>query len=75
LKPERTQEFSLADGTVVTRKISSAYIKFGTTESATVVILGEKDNSPLLGVVTLETLGLTISPFTREIYPDRLMPI
>lgn len=75
LKPERMQKFSLADGSVVERSISSAYIKFKTMEAPGPVILGKKNDSPLFGVVNLETMGLTISPFTREIYPDKLMTL
>ena len=73
LKPQRTQHFSLADGTVVERPVGSAYVEFQGVESATPVVLGEKDDSFILGVVTLETLGLSINPFTRELYPAKLM--
>ena len=75
LKPERSQKFSLADGSVVERPISSAYIKYKNMEAPGPVILGEKNDSPLFGVVNLETMGLTISPFSREIYPDTLMTL
>ena len=36
-------------------------------------MLGEDDEGPLLGAVTLETLGLMLNPLTREIRPMRLM--
>ena len=28
---------------------------------------GERDDAPLLGAVTLETLGLMVNPLTREV--------
>jgi len=31
------------------------------------------DDAPLLGAVTLETLGLMVNPLTRELLPMRLM--
>jgi hypothetical protein len=37
------------------------------------VVLGGADDAPLLGAVTLETLGLMINPLTRELLPMRLM--
>jgi len=37
------------------------------------VVLGGPDDAPLLGAVTLETLGLMVNPLTRELLPMRLM--
>jgi len=37
------------------------------------VELGGPDDAPLLGAVTLETLGLMVNPLTRELLPMRLM--
>jgi hypothetical protein len=37
------------------------------------VVLGESGEGPLLGAVTLETLGLMLNPLTRAIHPMRLM--
>src|SRR5438552_8420424 len=31
------------------------------------LVLGERDDAPLLGAVTLETLGLRVNPLTREV--------
>ncbi len=31
------------------------------------------DDEPLLGVITLENLGLMLNPFTRELQPIRLV--
>lgn len=75
LKPERHQKFSLADGSIIVRPISSAYVTYENIQAPSTVILGEKKDSPLLGVFTLEAMGLTISPFTRQIYPDKLMTL
>ena len=73
LKSQRTQKFSLADGTVIERPVGSAFVEFQGIESATPVVLGEEGDSAILGVVTLETLGLVMNPFTRELLPAHLM--
>jgi len=60
LKPNYSQKFVLADGTKIQRKISSAFVKFEGREIASPVVLGEEKDSPLLGVLTLEALGLVL---------------
>jgi hypothetical protein len=37
------------------------------------VVLGHPGDEPLLGVVTLEELGLVLNPFNRRLQPMRLM--
>ncbi len=73
LKGTRTQKFSLADGSVVQRKLSSAIVKIDGHEAATTVVIGQKDDSALLGVITLEGMGLMVDPFKRKLRPMRLM--
>ncbi|MFH0765117.1 MAG: retroviral-like aspartic protease family protein [Calditrichota bacterium] len=73
LKPKREMAFTLADGTAITRKISECRLTLPQGEAHTPVILGEERDEPLLGVVTLEILGLVLNPFTRELQPMRMM--
>ena len=73
LKPKRTATFSLADGTQVDRRISECHITLPQGEGHTPVILGEPGDEPLLGVVTLEILGLVLNPFNRTLQPMRLL--
>ncbi|WP_313885033.1 hypothetical protein [Desulfofundulus sp. TPOSR] len=42
------------------------------TEAHTPVILGEPGDEALLGVVTLEILGLVLNPFNRILQPMRV---
>jgi len=37
------------------------------------VVMGEAGDAPLLGAVTLETLGLMVSPVSRKLLPMRMM--
>lgn len=55
------------------RKLSSAIVKIDGNEAASTVVIGQKDDSPLLGVVTLEGMGLMVDPFKRKLRPMRLM--
>lgn len=69
LAPRRKQSFRLADGTVVERHISECHISLPQGEGHTPVILGEPGDQALLGVVTLEILGLVFNPFDRTLRP------
>ena len=74
LQPTREEKFILADGTVVTRNMSSCYLVLPQGEGHSPVILGEEtDDQALLGVVTLEELGLMLNPFSRTLHHMRLM--
>jgi clan AA aspartic protease len=74
LKPLSEMEFILADGTVIRRKISEAVLELpGYGERHTPVVLGEKEDENLLGVVTLEIFGLILDPFKRELRPIRAL--
>ena len=73
LSLKREMTFTLADGTAVERKISECYLVLPQGETHTPVILGEPDDEALLGVVTLEELGLLFNPFNRTLQPMRMM--
>lgn len=73
IKPVKTQEFVLADGTSVKRKLGYAYVEIDGDRAPSTVVIGEKGDSPLLGVVTLENMGLMVDPFKRKLRPMRLM--
>lgn len=73
LRPKRELTFTLADGTAVRRKVSECHIALLQGEGHTPVILGEPGDEALLGVVTLEILGLVLNPFTRELQPMRML--
>ena len=73
LKPQRKLSFSLADGTSVERSVSEVFISLPQGEAHTPVILGEEGDEALLGVVTLEILGLVFNPFDRTLHPMRML--
>jgi aspartyl protease family protein len=73
LAPKRSVRFTLADGTVIERQVSECHIALPQGEGHTPVILGEPGDEALLGVITLEILGLVLNPFTRTLQPMQMM--
>lgn len=72
--PKRTQSFTLVDGSRIDRSVSECHVALPQGEGHTPVVLGEPgDDEPLLGVVTLEELGLVLNPFNRELQPMQMM--
>lgn len=68
IKPQREEKFSLADGRIIKRKVGNALYEFKGIEAAAPVLFGEKDDSLILGMFTLEALGLTLDPLKRKLY-------
>ena len=73
LVAKRTVTFSLADGTPLDRGVSECHISLPQGDGHTPVILGEPGDEALLGVVTLEELGLVLHPFKRTLEPMRML--
>jgi clan AA aspartic protease len=75
VKPDDTRRFELANGETVERKTGSAWFEFEGHRGAGPVVFGEPGDANLLGVVTLECLGLAFDPLRREIKPLRLLMV
>lgn len=73
LSPQREQEFTLADGTKVKRKIGYALFELNGQQAPSPVIFGKRGDSTLIGAVTLEAMGLMLDPFKRKLRPMRLL--
>ena len=69
IKPIAEQEFFLANGAKIVRKKGVALFKYGERIGGADVIFGEEEDSVLLGVFTLEALGLVLDPLRRELKP------
>lgn len=67
LQPAGEETFSLADATTTKRKVGNAMINFRGKEVPSVVVLGEGDDYPLLGVTTLEMMGLIFDPLKQKL--------
>lgn len=73
LTPKRTLEFRLADGSKVSRQVSECHLSLEMGDAHTPVILGEPGDDAILGVVTLENLGLVLDPFSRTLRPMQML--
>jgi predicted aspartyl protease len=72
LRPARTMDFVLADGTLIRRDVSHCFFTYQGIEAPSPVVLGESRDEALLGTITLETMGLVLNPFERTLQPARL---
>jgi predicted aspartyl protease len=73
IRPHRSVDFSLADGTTITRQVGDAYFELRGEGGAAPVIFGEEGDEPLLGATTLESIGLVLDPFKRRLIPMRML--
>ena len=73
IKPYKTVQFALADGTIIEREVGDAYFEYKGEGGAAPVIFGQQGDEPLLGATTLESIGLMLNPFKRELYPMRML--
>jgi predicted aspartyl protease len=73
IKPGKTKPFILADGTEIKRSLGQALFRMDGEEGVSPVVFGEKGDSILLGILSLEALGLILDPFKRELRPLPMM--
>ena len=66
------EEFTLADGTHVAYDVGEVTFAVGSRAYTSKVVFGPEGVTPLLGALTLESLGLMLNPVTRELLPMRL---
>jgi clan AA aspartic protease len=69
VRPEEEWPFVLADGREVKYPIGSVRLRFGGRTRSTVAVFGDLESEALLGVVTLEELGLAADPVGRRLVP------
>ena len=73
LKPRRSIRVQLADGTILRRPLSECLMEVEGESATSPVVLGDPGDLPLLGAISLETLGLVLNPFTRTLHPMRIL--
>src|SRR6185295_16589277 len=70
--PDSTESFSLADMTSIEREVGEAAFTYRGLTRTSPVMFGEEGDSTLLGVVTLQSLGLVLDPVKQEVRPMML---
>ena len=73
--PLRREDVELADGRLVPRDIGLVILRYEGIPYGADVIFGEGGDAALLGVITLEELGLTVDPRTGNLTRVRRMVI
>jgi clan AA aspartic protease len=70
--PIEVESFSLADLTQIEREVGEAAFTFRGRTRISSVMFGEEGDATLLGVMTLESLGLMLDPVRQEVRRMRL---
>lgn len=69
IQAQGTRPFVLADGRQVSYGVAWVRVRIGDVSQPTIVVLGDPESEPLLGVVTLEEFGLGVDPVNRRLVP------
>ena len=69
ITPSGERTFFLANGQPVRRQIGEARITIDAQSATCVVLFGQEGDTTLLGVTTLENLGLIFDPMRQKIMP------
>jgi clan AA aspartic protease len=64
-----TRRFKLANGRVEEFPVGEAYVEVQKIGATSLVVFGSDESQPLLGVTTLELLGLQVNPISGELKP------
>ena len=67
IQPDDIESFSLADMTPIQRETGQAAFTFRGRTRISPVMFGEQGDATLLGVMTLESLGLMLDPVKQEV--------
>jgi predicted aspartyl protease len=73
LVAKRAVRIRLADGTLIDRQVGECHFRLAEADKTSPVVLGEGEDAALLGVVTLDVLGLVFNPFTRTLHPIEML--
>jgi predicted aspartyl protease len=73
VKPRGKRRFKIADGRIIEREVGAAEIEINEQSTYSIVVFGENSDVEVLGVTTLEELGLQVNPVTGELKPMELL--
>jgi clan AA aspartic protease len=73
VKPRGKRRFKTADGRIIEREVGAAEIEINKQSTYSIVVFGENSDAEVLGVTTLEELGLQVDPVTGELKPLELL--
>jgi aspartyl protease family protein len=67
VKPRRVRLFRTIDGRVVSREVGVVTVAYEGYEGDVEVVFAEEGDAMVMGVTTLETLGLEVDPVTGKL--------
>jgi len=73
IQPVDRLEFEMANGQPIERDVGEARFFYDGRKAVSPVIFGEEGDAAVLGVVTLEAMGLEVDPVRKQIRPTRLL--
>ena len=73
VEPRVQVEFELADGSRIRQDVGEVRFHFNGQNAISRVIFGEENDAAVLGVVTLEEMGLEVDPVNKRVRPARLI--
>ena len=73
IKPRFKHKLKIADGRVVERAGATILAEIMDKVGEVPVVFGEKDDTPVIGITTLEILGFEVDPITRQLKPSEYL--
>ncbi|MBI1991612.1 MAG: clan AA aspartic protease [Candidatus Omnitrophica bacterium] len=73
IQPIDQERFRLANGRTIARSVGEARFRYHGKTRISPVVFGRAHDKVLLGVMTLEALGLEVDPRTRKLKPAELL--
>jgi predicted aspartyl protease len=73
VSPARRMEFELADGSTIERDVGEVRFRYNGRSAISPVVFGGETDSAILGVVSMETLGLEVDPLRKILRPTKLI--
>ena len=73
IQPVDRLEFEMANGQPIERDVGEARFFYDGRKAVSPIIFGEEGDAAVLGVVTLEAMGLEVDPVRKQIRPSRLL--
>ena len=73
IKPRGKRRFKTTDGRIIEREVGLAEVEIQGQSTHSTIVFGEPKDTQVLGVTTLEELGLQVDPVTGELKPLELL--
>jgi len=73
IEPKFKRRLRVADGRVVDRDQATVLVEIMDKKGEVPVVFGAKDDTPVVGMTTLEILGFELDPITRQLKPSEYL--